>query len=167
LISDILLISNRYFEIIKKQIFLKRLSKTSIILISFSFTFIIISPCYFTVYVFIDPTNGLFKSYFNEIGFSVYFNVYYFVLFLLEIVLPLFTYLYMSIVYTVKFKRVMARTSPATRSSPIKPRIASPEWSCFILSSLLWVTSSIWWHQHFIEHQLCRRARSIKQLSKF
>jgi len=95
-ISDILLISNRFFEIIKKTTFLKRLSKTLNLFICFSFSLIIFLPCYFAVFVVKDPLTGVFKFTFNDFGSSVYFKVYiFFVLFLLETLIPLFTHLYM------------------------------------------------------------------------
>jgi len=90
--SDILLISNRYFEIIRKTTFLKRLMKTLNLFICFSFSLIIFLPCYFVVFVVKDPLTGVLKFSFNEFGSSLYFKVYiFFVLFLLETVVPLFT----------------------------------------------------------------------------
>jgi len=131
-ISDILLISNRFFEIIRKTTFLKRLSKTLILLISFSFSLIVISPCYFVVYVTKDPSNGVFKSYLNQFGSSVYFKVYFFVLFLLETVVPLFTQSYFNIVSTVKFKHLMARHADLT-GNQVESREAEAHFTRMIL----------------------------------
>jgi len=131
-ISDILLISYRYFEIIKKTTFLKRLSKTLIILFSFSFSLIIFLPYYFTLYVGKDSTNGIFKSYFNEFGSSVHFKVYYFFLFLLEIVVPLFIHSYFNTVSTVKFKRLMARHADLT-GNQVESREAEAHFTRMVL----------------------------------
>jgi len=131
-ISDILLISNRYFEIIRKTTFLKRLSKTLNLFICFSFSLIIFLPCYSVVFVVKDPLTGVFKFTFNDFGSSVYFKVYLFVLFLLETVVPLFTQSYLNIVSTVKFKHLMARHADLT-GNQVESREAEARFTRMVL----------------------------------
>ncbi len=112
-ISDIFLIFYRYFEISKKTTFLKRLSIKLHILICFSFSFIAVLPGYFSVYV-VEVENGTYKQTLNVFGVSFYFKLYFLLIFLIEIVIPLFTLLFMNVLSVFKFKNLMERHSDLT-----------------------------------------------------
>jgi hypothetical protein len=97
-ISDILLISNRYFEVCRKTTFLKRLSKKLNLFLCLMISFSFFLPLYFPVYVVKNPLNGTFKLSFNVFGASVYFKVYFLILFLIETIIPLSVFLWLNIV---------------------------------------------------------------------
>jgi hypothetical protein len=113
-ISDILLILNRYFEIVQTPTFLSRLSKKLNLLICFAISFIVISPGYFPFYVFKTPLQEKYQVAWNAFGVSDYFKVFVFVLFLFEVVIPLFIFLCLSIVSKFKFERLMQRHGQLT-----------------------------------------------------
>jgi len=113
-ISDILLISNRYFEVSRKTTFLKRLSKKLNLFFCLMISFSFFLPAYLSVYVVKNPLNGTFKLSFNVFGASVYFKVYFFVLFLIETIMPLSLFLWLNIVSRLAFKHLMQRHADLT-----------------------------------------------------
>jgi len=143
-ISDILLILNRYFEVCQKTIFLGRLSKKMNIFICFSIPFIIFVPGYFAVYVVKVPLNGKFKLTLNAFGTSTYFKLYFFLAFLIEIVIPLITLLWINIVSVFKFKHVMERHGDLT-GNQTEARNAERRFTrmVFLLSAITSVTRII------------------------
>jgi len=112
--SDILLILNRYFEIVQTPTFLSRLSKKLNLLICFGISLIVFSPAFFAVHVFKIPLQETFKAAWNVFGVSEYFKNFLFVVFLFEAVIPLLIFLCMSVVSNFKFKRLMQRHARLT-----------------------------------------------------
>jgi len=113
-ISDILLIVNRYLEIVQKATFLGRLSKKLNLLICFSISLVAFLPGFFAFYVFKTPLKETFQVAWNVFGVSDYFKVFVLVLFLFESIIPLFIFLCMSVVSNFKFKRLMQRHAQLT-----------------------------------------------------
>ncbi len=143
-ISDILLIFNRYFEVCQKNTFLRRLSKKVNLFISFSIPFILSLPSFFAATVVKVPLNGKFELTLNIFGASNYFRLYFFLLFLMEIVIPLITLLWMNIVSVFKFKYVMERHGNLT-GNQIDTRKAERRFTrmVFLLSAITSVTRII------------------------
>jgi len=143
-ISDILLIFNRYFEISRKTAFLRRLSKKLNLFICFSISFILFVPCYFAVYVLKVPLNRMFKATLNVFGTSIYFKLYLLFLFLIEIVIPLITLMWVNSVSVFKFEHVMERHADLT-GNQIETRKAERRFTIvvFLLSAITSVTRII------------------------
>jgi len=114
LISDLLLIYTRYFEIIKKPTFLRRLSKKFNLFICSSISCALSLPTYFAVNVEKDHLNGNFHLTLNALGVSIYYKLFVFLVFLLEFVIPVSTLLWMNGVSVYKFKHVMDRHADLT-----------------------------------------------------
>jgi hypothetical protein len=140
LISDILLIFDRYFEVCQKSNFLRRLSKSRNIFFCFSISFILLVPGCFAVYVVKAPLNGNFVLTLNVFGASVYFKLYYFFSYLFEIIIPLFTILWINIVSVSKFKNVMDLTSNQVEARKAERRYTR---MVFLLSAITFVTRMI------------------------
>jgi len=114
LLSDLLLIYTRYFEIIKKPNFLRRISKKFNLFICFSISSTLSLPSYFAVNVEKDRLNGNFYLTLNVFGVSIYYKLFLLLIFLLEFVIPVSTLLWMNIVSVFKFKHVMERHADLT-----------------------------------------------------
>jgi hypothetical protein len=143
-ISDILLMSNRYFEVCQKATFLRRLSKKLNLFSCLSFSFIICVPAIFAVYVVKVPLNGKFKLTLNIFGSSIYYKLYLFLTFLIDTVIALLTLLSINIVTVYKFKNVMDRHADLT-GNQTEARKAERRFTrmVFLLSAITSVTRII------------------------
>ncbi len=106
-VSEILLIFNRYFYIISRQIFLSRISKKLSLFICYTFSFSLALPVFFSISVVEDSSSLTFYSELNSFGSSIYFRIYTFFLILFESFLPLFILFLMNILSVIKFKNLM------------------------------------------------------------
>ncbi len=106
-ISDIFLISTRYFDMIRKETFLNHLSKKFNIFICLFTVFIISSPAYFAAYAVQTPSKKAYKLKFNDFGLSIYFRFYAFFMFFIGILIPLLIFLFLNIVSIIRFKILM------------------------------------------------------------
>jgi len=134
----------RQFTSFQKTTFLRRISKKWNLFICFSFSFIICVPAILAIYVVKVPLNGKFKLTLNVFGVSIYYKLYLFVTFLIEIVIPLITLLWINSVSIFKFKRVMERHGDLT-GNQIKARKAERRFTrmVFFLSVITLVTRII------------------------
>ncbi len=115
-ISDILMIFNRYLEIIGKQNYLNHLSKKSNLLICFLFPAICTLPYYFAFDIVKSVRKGSYIKQLNEFGVSGVFAAYFFLMFLIETVIPLAIHLFLNIVSIYKFKNLMERHANLTNN---------------------------------------------------
>ena len=143
-ISDILLIFNRYFEISRKTNFLGSLSKKFNLFICFSIPLVFCLPGYFAVNAEKNPSNGKFKLTLNVFGSSIYFRLYFFLVFILELVIPVSILLWMNSISVFKFKHVMERHGDLT-GNQIEARKAERRFTrmVFLLSAITLVTRII------------------------
>jgi len=132
LISDLLLIYTRYFEIIKKRTYLRRLSKKLNLFICFSISSALSLPSYFAVNVIKDRLNESFILNLNVFGVSIYYKLFFFLVFLLEFVIPLFILLWMNTVSVFKFKNLMERHGNLT-GNQIETRKAEHRFTRMVL----------------------------------
>jgi len=115
-ISDILMIFNRYLEIIGKQSFVNQLSKKSNLLICFLFPAFCSLPYYFAIDIVKCVQNGSYTKKLNKLGVSGVFTAYFFLLLLIETVIPLAIHLFLNIVSIYKFKNLMERHANLTNN---------------------------------------------------
>jgi len=97
-------------------------------------------PGCFAIYVVKVPLNEKFKLVFNVFGASIYFKLYVLFLFLIEIIIPLFTLLSINIASVSTFKNVMGLTSNQVEARKAESRFTR---MVFLLSAITLVTRII------------------------
>jgi len=131
-IADIFLIVNRYLQIIRKQNFFSKMSKTLTLFICFSLPISLCVPFYFIYDIVLVPNTNKFTIELNHFGSSTLSFYYLIGLFLLENVIPIFISIGLSIVSVYKYKNVMVSHGNLTNQQ-IKAKEAEQRFTNMII----------------------------------
>jgi len=142
-ISDIFLIVNRYLQIIRKQNFFSKMSKTLTLFICFSLPILVCVPFYFIYDIVLVPNTNKFTIQLNHFGSSTISFYYLIVLFLIENVIPIFISIGLSISSVYKYKILMVSHGNLTNQQ-IKAKEAEQRFTnMIIILSIICLTTRI------------------------
>ncbi len=105
-ICDLMLILNRFFQIMNKKNFLTEMSKKSILLMCVLAPIVISVPFYFSIKIQ-ATASGNFVSKPTELGLSKYFSFYSIIMFILVIILPVVAATVINFVSMYKFRKIL------------------------------------------------------------
>ncbi len=116
LISDLLLILNRFLEIVKKKSFLSKMSKLLDLLICFSVPILISLPVYFSTRIIKSKSRGKFEKQLTQFGTSKVYSAYFLGVFLFETIFPILVLVVLNVVSVYKFKKLMNKKGHLTKN---------------------------------------------------